>query len=74
MAISNSIPQKNRNTEDDLQLGRVFGLLLDHKWFIIVSVFFVFALIATIYVLSATPIYQADSLVQVDRVSVHFLL
>ena len=68
MAISNSIPQKNRNTEDDLQLGRVFGLLLDHKWFIIVSVF-VFALIATIYVLSATPIYQADSLVQVEKTS-----
>ena len=66
MATVNSIQPKNRNnTEDDLQLGRLFGLLLDHKWFIIVSVF-VFALMGTIYAFSATPIYLADALVQVE--------
>lgn len=67
MATVNSIQPKNRNnTEDDLQLGRLFGLLLDHKWFIIVSVF-VFALMGTIYAFSATPIYLADALVQVEK-------
>lgn len=67
MTTLNSIQLNNRNnTEDDLQIGRLFGVLCDHKWFIIVFVFiFIFA--GSIYAFSATPIYIADALVQVEK-------
>ncbi len=52
--------------DDEIDLGRLFGLLLDHKW-LIIAVTFVFALGGVIYALLATPVYQADALVQVER-------
>ncbi|WP_299315330.1 polysaccharide biosynthesis tyrosine autokinase [uncultured Halomonas sp.] len=52
--------------EDEIDLGRLFGLLLDHKWLIIV-ITFVFALAGVVYAMLATPIYQGDALVQVER-------
>src|SRR5690554_4619288 len=52
--------------DDEIDLGRLFGLLLDHKW-LIIAVTFVFALGGVAYALLATPIYQSDALVQVER-------
>ncbi len=52
--------------DDEIDLGRLFGLLLDHKW-LILSITFVFALVGVAYALLATPIYQSDALVQVER-------
>ena len=51
---------------DELDLGRIFGLFLDHKWWI-AGVTLVFTLIGTVYAALATPIYQGDALVQVER-------
>ncbi|WP_253451549.1 polysaccharide biosynthesis tyrosine autokinase [Halomonas sp. Y3] len=54
------------HAEDEIDLGRLFGLLLDHKW-LIISITFVFALAGVVYAMLATPIYQGDALVQVER-------
>ncbi|APX93263.1 tyrosine-protein kinase [Halomonas sp. 1513] len=51
--------------DDEIDLGRLFGLLLDHKWWI-VGITALFAMAGVAYALLATPIYQSDSLVQVE--------
>lgn len=51
---------------DEIDLARLIGELIDHRK-IIISVTSLFTLIALIYVLFATPIYQADALVQVEQ-------
>ncbi|WP_236645442.1 polysaccharide biosynthesis tyrosine autokinase [Aidingimonas lacisalsi] len=50
----------------DIDFGRLFGMLLDHKWFIILvtALFFVGGVV---YAALSTPIYQGDALVQVER-------
>lgn len=52
--------------DDEIDLGRLFGLLLDHKW-LIIAVTALFAIAGIVYAMLATPIYQSDALVQVER-------
>lgn len=52
--------------DDEIDLGRLLGLLLDHKWWI-VGITALFAVIGVAYALLSTPIYQADALVQVEK-------
>src|SRR5690625_5600946 len=52
--------------DDEIDLGRLFGLLLDHKW-LIIAVTALFAIAGIVYATLATPIYQSDALVQVER-------
>ncbi|HBM3130077.1 TPA: polysaccharide biosynthesis tyrosine autokinase [Klebsiella michiganensis] len=52
--------------EDEIDLGRLFGELIDHRK-LIISVTALFTLFALVYALFATPIYQADALVQVEQ-------
>lgn len=52
--------------DDEIDLGRLFGLLLDHKWWIII-ITAIFALGGIVNAQLATPIYQGDALVQVER-------
>ncbi|TDR57242.1 tyrosine-protein kinase Etk/Wzc [Halomonas ventosae] len=58
-------PRPTTPADDEIDLGRLFGLLLDHKWWII-GITFLFALGGVAYALQATPIYRADALVQVE--------
>lgn len=51
---------------DEIDLGRFIGELIDHRK-LIVSVTSLFTLLALVYALFATPIYQADALVQVEQ-------
>lgn len=51
---------------DEIDLGRLVGELIDHRK-LIISVTAVFTVLALIYVLFATPIYQADALIQVEQ-------
>lgn len=51
---------------DEIDLGRLFGELIDHRK-LIISVTALFTLFALVYALFATPIYQADALVQVEQ-------
>ncbi|HBX7530656.1 TPA: tyrosine-protein kinase, partial [Klebsiella pneumoniae] len=51
---------------DEIDLSRLFGELIDHRK-LIISVTSLFTLISIIYALFATPIFQADALVQVEQ-------
>ncbi len=51
---------------DEIDLGRLLGELIDHRK-LIVTVTALFTLFALVYALFATPIYQADALVQVEQ-------
>ena len=50
---------------DEIDLRQLLGTLIDHKWWIagITGMFFV---VAVAYALLATPIYRADTIVQVE--------
>lgn len=52
--------------ETTVDLGRLLGVLLDHKWLIVFTTL-LFAGFGYVQGQLATPIYQADALVQVER-------
>ncbi|HEJ7170827.1 TPA: tyrosine-protein kinase Wzc [Serratia marcescens] len=51
---------------NDFNIVQVLGALLDHRW-LIIGVVTLFAVFGIIYSLFTTPVYQADSLVQVEK-------
>jgi len=53
---------------DEIDLGKLFGILLDARWSII-AVTFIFAVFGVGYALFATPVYKADALIQVEQKS-----
>lgn len=61
-----SVRKQNSNNSDDIDLGKLLGVLLDGKW-LIVLVTALFMAIGIVYALSLTPIYQADALVQIEQ-------
>ncbi|OMQ23067.1 tyrosine-protein kinase Wzc [Serratia oryzae] len=61
--------EKNRATlskNDEIDLKRLFGEILDNRW-LIIAVTSVFLTLGVLYSLMATPVYRADALVQVER-------
>ena len=66
MATTTPPQQQNDISDDEIDLGQLLGLLLDRKW-LICGITAFFALAGVIYALCATPIYQADALVQVEQ-------
>ena len=52
--------------DDEIDLGELLGTLIDHKWLIGI-VTGVFLVLSVAYALLATPIYQANALVQVEQ-------
>ena len=59
---------RNASDNDEIDLGQLFGLLLDGKWTIALTTF-LFALFGIAFALLSTPIYQADALIQVEQKS-----
>lgn len=62
-----SVPQiPSPDDDDEIDLGDLLGTLVDHKWLIaiITGVFFLSALA---YAVLATPIYEANAIVQVEQ-------
>ncbi len=55
-------------SNDEIDLGKLFGILLDNKWKIVASTF-LFAIFGIVYALMATPIYKADAIIQVEQKS-----
>ncbi|WP_018138352.1 MULTISPECIES: polysaccharide biosynthesis tyrosine autokinase [unclassified Thioalkalivibrio] len=51
--------------EGELDIGRLLGQLLDHKW-LIIFITALFAIAGAVYATVSTPIYRADALVQVE--------
>lgn len=65
--MSSELSNKPGNPDSDaLDLGRLVGELLDHRK-IIITVTAIFTSLAILYALFATPIYQADALIQVEQ-------
>ncbi|MGS4821534.1 polysaccharide biosynthesis tyrosine autokinase [Raoultella terrigena] len=51
---------------DEIDLGRLIGEIIDHRK-LIISVVSLFTLLSLVYALLATPVYQADALIQVEQ-------
>lgn len=51
---------------DEIDIGRLLGTIIEARWWVL-GITSVFALIAVVYCLFATPIYSADSLVQIEQ-------
>lgn len=65
--MSSVLSNKPANPDtDEIDIGRLIGELLDHRK-LIITVTAVFTSLAILYVLFATPIYQADALVQIEQ-------
>ncbi|EAQ66015.1 chain length regulator (capsular polysaccharide biosynthesis) [Marinomonas sp. MED121] len=56
------------NSADEIDLAKLFGILLDSKWLIIL-ITTLFSVLGILYALLATPIYKADALIQVEQKS-----
>lgn len=51
---------------DEIDLGRIIGELIDHRK-LIVAITTGFTVLALLYALLATPVYQANALIQVEQ-------
>lgn len=51
---------------DEIDLGRLIGELIDHRK-LIISITALFTLLSLVYALFATPVYQADAMIQVEQ-------
>ncbi|MBD8514415.1 polysaccharide biosynthesis tyrosine autokinase [Photobacterium sp. CAU 1568] len=67
MTVSQQVSVKQSDS-DEIDLGKLFGILLDRRWTII-AITFAFAVASIAYALLATPIYKADALLQVEEKS-----
>lgn len=69
-----SVINKNSLKEkDEIDLGRLIGEFLNHRK-LIISVSSLFTLLALLYAIFATPIYQADALIQVEQKQANAIL
>ena len=59
-------PNHGRNPSDEIDLGQLFGVMVD-RWVLIVGTTALFGLGGIFYALSAVPVFQADALVQVEE-------
>ena len=64
--MSERNPPVRDDEADEIDLGALLGTLIDNKWLIIIvtGLFFV---VSVAYAVLATPIYQANALVQVEQ-------
>ncbi|MEZ7213267.1 polysaccharide biosynthesis tyrosine autokinase [Klebsiella spallanzanii] len=62
-----SVTNKSSSKDsDEIDLGRLIGELIDHRK-LIISLTSFFTLLAIIYALFSTPVFQSDALVQVEQ-------
>lgn len=58
--------QNPTQRDDEIDLGELLGKLQDHKW-LVIGVTAIFFVASVAYALFATPIYQADAIVQAEQ-------
>ncbi|TKG00541.1 polysaccharide biosynthesis tyrosine autokinase [Vibrio sp. F13] len=58
--------QQYSNIAEDIDLGKLLGILLDAKWLIMMTTFS-FAILGIAFALLSTPIYKADALIQIEQ-------
>ncbi|UMM05036.1 polysaccharide biosynthesis tyrosine autokinase [Vibrio campbellii] len=60
--------KQSRQVDDEIDLGKLFGIILDTKWLILCTVF-LFSVIGIAVAILSTPIYKADALIQIEKKS-----
>lgn len=60
--------QSQTDNSDEIDLGKLLGILLDAKWWIVFTTF-IFAVGGVAFALLSTPIYKADALIQIEEKS-----
>lgn len=68
-SVKNNVTKES----DELDLGRLLGELIDHRK-LIISITTLFTVISLVYAIFATPIYQADALIQVEQKQANAIL
>ncbi|WP_298769001.1 polysaccharide biosynthesis tyrosine autokinase [uncultured Shewanella sp.] len=68
MTSTQNMPTKLPESNDEIDLSKLLGALIDHRWMIIAITFFSM-LCGLAYALLATPIYKADALIQIEEKS-----
>ena len=72
--MSSVITNKQKSSDsDDIDLGRIVGELIDHRK-LIVAITSAFMVVSVAYSFFATPIYQADALIQVEQKQANAIL
>lgn len=71
--MSSGNKKTNTKEVDEIDLGRIVGELIDHRK-LIISITALFTLLALVYAIFSTPIYQADALVQVEQKQANTIL
>lgn len=66
MSVNQTTSSKPDN--DEIDLGKLFGILLDGRWTIVI-VTVIFAIAGVMFAMLSTPIYKADALIQVEKKS-----
>lgn len=66
MTTKNTQKQNLQSAENELDLGRLLGDLIDHRK-LIIGVTLLSTACALVYALFTTPVYQADTLIQVEQ-------
>ncbi|ENF8750579.1 polysaccharide biosynthesis tyrosine autokinase [Vibrio fluvialis] len=56
------------NSSDEIELGKLFGIIFDSKWIILLTTL-LFFFVGVAFALLSTPIYKADSLIQIEQKS-----
>lgn len=65
--MSSAISKKTATPDsDEIDLGRLYGEILDHRKLIIILTI-VITLLAVTYALFATPVYQATAMIQIEQ-------
>ncbi|CAE6948553.1 protein involved in exopolysaccharide biosynthesis [Vibrio sp. B1FLJ16] len=64
--MANQIIQSIQPAEDEIDLSKLFGIMIDAKWFIIGVTLF-FSVFGIAFALLSTPIYKADALIQIEK-------
>ncbi|MEN2268219.1 polysaccharide biosynthesis tyrosine autokinase [Vibrio diabolicus] len=60
--------KQSRQADDEIDLGKLFGIILDAKWLILCTVV-LFSIIGVGVAILSTPIYKADALIQIENKS-----
>ncbi|MBE8578479.1 polysaccharide biosynthesis tyrosine autokinase [Vibrio sp. OPT18] len=67
--MTTQAPQQSHSSHpDNIDLGKLLGILLDGKWLIILTTF-TFTMFGIAIALFSTPIYKADTLLQIEEKS-----
>lgn len=59
---------KNQQDDDQIDISRLFGALLEHKWIVLCSSLF-FAVLGVAYAILAPAVYTANAVIQVEEKS-----